>query len=358
VGFFSAGLVAETNIPVTDGCSAGLLLSCGSRFLGNSLVTSDSPHSPQASPSWLWLHLLSLEAPLVAVVWAWALAHFHHLSIMPGVLPGLGLCVWIVYVLDRVMDGVGHSKEGLDRRHAFHRRWRWVLMILVVLASVWAGWLALWVVPSGLLWQCASLGVLMLLYLILFPAAGGGRFRWIVMPLTCLGTMSLAHALPFSPAFKLLMIVLAVGILALLIFRSLHRRLMTALSKDVVGGLLFALGCRAWTRFSLEGGEALSGTIELMLLSVLFISNLTGISSRESQGRWLGLGFGAVAGVLLLVLMGRVSESLGILAVATGFGLVLLVLLNWKRCDMSVDTYRVWADLAVLVPVLGLFICA
>jgi hypothetical protein len=231
-------------------------------------------------------------------------------------------------------------------------------MILVVLASVWAGWLALWVVPSGLLWQCASLGVLMLLYLILFPAAGGGRFRWIVMPLTCLGTMSLAHALPFSPAFKLLMIVLAVGILALLIFRSLHRRLMTALSKDVVGGLLFALGCRAWTRFSLEGGEALSGTIELMLLSVLFISNLTGISSRESQGRWLGLGFGAVAGVLLLVLMGRVSESLGILAVATGFGLVLLVLLNWKRCDMSVDTYRVWADLAVLVPVLGLFICA
>ena len=358
MGFFSAGLVAETNIPVTDGCSAGLLLSCGSRFLGNSLVTSDSPHSPQASPSWLWLHLLSLEAPLVAVVWAWALAHFHHLSIMPGVLPGLGLCVWIVYVLDRVMDGVGHSKEGLDRRHAFHRRWRWVLMILVVLASVWAGWLALWVVPSGLLWQCASLGVLMLLYLILFPAAGGGRFRWIVMPLTCLGTMSLAHALPFSPAFKLLMIVLAVGILALLIFRSLHRRLMTALSKDVVGGLLFALGCRAWTRFSLEGGEALSGTIELMLLSVLFISNLTGISSRESQGRWLGLGFGAVAGVLLLVLMGRVSESLGILAVATGFGLVLLVLLNWKRCDMSVDTYRVWADLAVLVPVLGLFICA
>lgn len=321
-------------------------------------MTSDSTHSPQASPFWLWLHLLSLEAPLVAVAWAWGLAHFHHLSIMPGVLPGLGLCVWIVYVLDRVIDGVGQSKEGLDRRHAFHRRWRWALMILVVVASVWAGWLALWTVPSGLLWQCASLGVLMLLYLILFPAAGGGRFRWIVMPLTCLGTMSLAHALPFSPAFQLLMIVLSVGILALLIFRSLHKRLMTAFSKDVVGGLLFALGCLAWTSFSLEGGEALSGTIELLLLSVLFISNLTGISSRESQGRWLALGFGTVGGVLMLVFTGRISGSLGVLAGATAFGLVLLVLLNRKRETMSADAFRVWADLAVLVPVLGLLIRA
>ncbi len=321
-------------------------------------MTSDSIHSPQASPFWLWLHLLSLEAPLVAVAWAWGLAHFHHLSIMPGVLPGLGLCVWIVYVLDRVIDGVGQSKEGLDRRHAFHRRWRWVLMILVVVASVWAGWLALWTVPSGLLWQCASLGVLMLLYLILFPAAGGGRFRWIVMPLTCLGTMSLAHTLPFSPAFQLLMIVLSVGILALLIFRSLHQRLMTALSKDVVGGLLFALGCLAWTSFSLEGGEALSGTIELLLLSVLFISNLTGISSRESQGRWLASGFGTVGGVLMLVFTGRISGSLGVLAGATAGGLVLLVLLNRKRETMSADAFRVWADLAVLVPVLGLLIRA
>lgn len=277
---------------------------------------------------------------------------------MPGVLPGLGLCVWIVYVLDRVIDGVGQSKEGLDRRHAFHRRWRWVLMILVVVASVWAGWLALWTVPSGLLWQCASLGVLMLLYLILFPAAGGGRFRWIVMPLTCLGTMSLAHTLPFSPAFQLLMIVLSVGILALLIFRSLHQRLMTALSKDVVGGLLFALGCLAWTSFSLEGGEALSGTIELLLLSVLFISNLTGISSRESQGRWLASGFGTVGGVLMLVFTGRISGSLGVLAGATAGGLVLLVLLNRKRETMSADAFRVWADLAVLVPVLGLLIRA
>ena len=277
---------------------------------------------------------------------------------MPGVLLGLGLCVWIVYVLDRLMDGVGQSQEDLDRRHAFHRRWRWVLMFLVVAASVWAAWLALWVVPSGLLWQCASLGVLMLLYLILFPAAGGRRFRWIVMPLTCLGTMSLAQTLPFSPAFQLVMIVLSVGILALLIFRSLHQRLMMALSKDVVGGLLFALGCTTWNRFIQEGGDALSGTMELLLLSFLFICNLTGISSRESQGRWLALGFGAVVGVMLLVFTGRVSGSSGGLAGATGFGLVLLVLLNRKREAMSADAYRVWADLAVLVPVLGLLIWA
>jgi hypothetical protein len=321
-------------------------------------VTSYKSYSSQVSPVWLWLHLLSPEAPLVAVVWAWALAHFHHLPIMPGVLLGLGLSVWIVYVLDRLMDGLRHRHEGLDVKHAFHRRWRWLLMLLVVGASVWTAWLALWIVPKGLLGQVASLSVLMLVYLILFPAVGGGRFRWVVMPVTCLGTMLLAHTLPFTPGFQLLMSAISVGILALLMFRSLHRRLVTALSKDVVGGLLFALGCTAWTRFSLEGGEALSGSIELMLLGVLFISNLTGISSRESQGRWLGLGFGAVAGVLLLVLMGRVSESLGVLAVSIAGGLILLGLLSRKRETMSVDAYRLWADLAVLVPVLGLVILA
>ncbi len=277
---------------------------------------------------------------------------------MPGVLPGLGLSVWIVYVLDRVIDGLGSCHEGLDVRHAFHRRWRWLLMLLVVGASAWAVWLALWIVPSGLLGQCASLGVLMLLYLILFPAAGGGRFRWVVMPVTCMGTMLLAHTLPFSPGFQLLMSALSLGVLVLMIFRRLHLRLVTALSKDVVGGLLFALGCTAWTRFSLEGGEALSGTIELLLLSVLFISNLMSLSSRESHSRWLGLGFGTVGGVLLLVLTGRVSGSLGVLAGATACGLILLGLLSRRREMMSVDAYRVLADLAVLVPVLGLLIWA
>jgi hypothetical protein len=318
-------------------------------------VISDSSHSRETSPFWFWLHLLSLESPLVAVTWAWALAHFHHLPIMPGVLLGLGLSVWIVYVLDRLIDGIGLFNESLDARRAFRERWCFGLMILVVVASLWAGWLALWVVPSGLIWHCLSLGILLLVYLILFPAAGGGNFRWLVMPLTCLGTLLIPQTLPFSAGFQLLMAAVSVGILALLIFRSLHQRLVTALSKDVFGGLLFGLGCTTWTRFSLEGGEPLSGAIELMLLSLLFISNLTGISSRESQGRWLGLGFGAVAGVLVLVCMGRVSESLGVLASATAVGLVLLVLLNRKRCEMSADAYRVWADVAVLVPVLGLF---
>lgn len=327
-------------------------------FLSGSIVTSDFNLSSQASPSWLWLHLLSLEAPLIAVAWAWGLAHFHHLPIMPGVLTGLGLCVWIVYVLDRVIDCVGQPYAGLDRRHAFHRRWRWLLLGLVLVAIGWVGWLALWIVPSGLMWQCVSMGLMMLFYLILFPAAGGGRFRWAVMPLTCLGTMSLVNALPFSPGFQLLMIALTTGVLVLLIFKKLHQHLITALSKDVVGGLLFALGCTTWNRFIQEGGDVLSGTLELLLLSVLFICNLTGISSRETQGRWLGLGFGTIGGVLVLVLTGRVASSMGILATTTALGLILLVLLNRKRETMSADAFRVWADLAVLVPVLGLLIRA
>jgi hypothetical protein len=272
---------------------------------------------------------------------------------MPGVLPGLGLCVWIVYVLDRVMDGVGESISGMDRRHAFHHRWRWMLLGLVAVASGWAGWLALVVVPSGLTWQCVSLGLMMMLYLIIFPAAGGGRFRWLIMPLTCLGLLALARTLPISPILQLLLMALSAAVWGLLAFKGLHQWLASALSKDVAGGLLFALGCTAWNRFIQEGGDVLSGSLELVLLSLLFIGNLTGISSRGSQERWLALGFGTVGGVLIMAVLGRVVGSIGTLALAVGLGLVLLTLLNKRRSCLSEEAYRVWADVAVLVPMLG-----
>ena len=85
-----------------------------------------SHHSSPSSraPFWLWPHLLSLEAPLIAMAWMLGLAHLNRVPVMPGVLAGLGLCVWMIYVLDRLLDTRGKADSELDARHRFHRRHR------------------------------------------------------------------------------------------------------------------------------------------------------------------------------------------------------------------------------------------
>lgn len=94
---------------------------------------------------WLWPHLLSLDAPLVAVVWErwWANAVDVH-------LPGgceliLGLGVWTVYIADRLADTAPlASDEHKTTRHAFYRQWHQAMRLTV--AAVFAG--LVWLAPS------------------------------------------------------------------------------------------------------------------------------------------------------------------------------------------------------------------
>lgn len=90
-------------------------------------IVRDLPPSPGSAPTplWLWPHLLSLDAPLVAVGWqAWwgyaqgvRLQPFHHAI--------LGLGVWMIYLADRLADGLRASPaEWGTQRHAFYRRHR------------------------------------------------------------------------------------------------------------------------------------------------------------------------------------------------------------------------------------------
>lgn len=309
-------------------------------------------------PFWLWPYLLSLEAPLVAVAWTWGLARLHGMPIMPGVLPGLGLCVWIVYVLDRVLDGVSQNTEKLDVRHEFHRRWRWQLLLAAGAGSGVVVWLALWVVPAALMWQCLALALLMLLYLAAYPATERRKIHQLLIYLSCFGSLYWVNAMPLPQGLKFVTALLITGLLVLLLFRRLHERLSFALTKDVAGGLLFSLGCTAWIRFVNDGAELLGSLMELSLLSCLFISNLTGISTRSSQRNWLVAGAVTAAGMFWYARSGAVPQTMEPLAAAGGIGLVMLLVLDWKRKLLSAEAYRVWADLAVLLPVFYLWIWA
>lgn len=81
----------------------------------------------------LW-HLLSLDAPTVAVVWAWGLARAANARPAWGAIAVLGIGTWMVYVADRLLDvRSGAARSDLRERHFFHARYR-----------------------RGLLWGCAA----------------------------------------------------------------------------------------------------------------------------------------------------------------------------------------------------------
>ncbi len=86
---------------------------------------------------WQWLTVLSLDAPLVAVLWQALFAR--ELGVRLGwhdpVL--IGLAVWIIYAADRWIEGWRLDPEIVrTQRHYFYIRWRWPVFALGLVAIV------------------------------------------------------------------------------------------------------------------------------------------------------------------------------------------------------------------------------
>ena len=92
----------------------------------------------------LW-HLASMDAPSVAVAWAWALGWTEHVRPAVGTVAALALVVWAIYVLDRLLDtraGLRGERADLRERHTFHWRHRRALGALAAVALAAAAWLS------------------------------------------------------------------------------------------------------------------------------------------------------------------------------------------------------------------------
>lgn len=68
---------------------------------------------------WLWPNLLSLDAPLIAVFWMHLFAVCGEIHISPVVTLTLALVVWLIYVADRLFDGI--RADPADQQSARHR---------------------------------------------------------------------------------------------------------------------------------------------------------------------------------------------------------------------------------------------
>ncbi len=124
-------------------------------------------------PWWLWPNLLSLDAPLVAVVWQLFLAADAGVEVPPAAAVVLGLVVWGVYLADRALDAAGGC-AGSDR-HRFAAAHRPIQVSVAALAFLVAGVIAFTLLPSNYLSTGAVVSAVLGAYLLAIHA---GR-RWL-----------------------------------------------------------------------------------------------------------------------------------------------------------------------------------
>ena len=322
------------------------------------------PSPAPGTPPWLWPHVLSLEAPLVAMLWLAALAKVNDFSLMPGVLPGLGLTVWLIYLMDRVLDTIGVPEQGLSLRHRFYRRFRWPLLagVIPVIAGVVA-WLALWVIPVGLLAHSVAQVLPIGLYLVLYSVGSSRARRWLIQGGVLLLIFAI-NTLPMPLSVAVTVSVLIAGATLVAMKLNWHDHIGQFFRKEVAAGILFAFGCTTWTRFHALGSEGPDIWAELILLGLLFVSNLALITSREAApGKAAATGASTHRGALVVALVCLAAiqvESLPAtllpLTLAVLAGLGGLEILWQKRQQLSQEAFRVWADAVVALPAAGLLL--
>jgi hypothetical protein len=275
-------------------------------------VTKSDP-----TPWWLWPNLLSLDAPLVAVVWLFMLAKTWGVNYHPGhEYLVLGLGVWVIYVADRLLDGmVLADSPRCQARHRFHVRHRRILGVLVVVAGAAAAYLALDKSPMAIYSYATVAGFFVAGYfaMALFAVPTGEGISYSKNILGGLafayGTAMMAHVYMFDK-----------GILDLLFSRE-----------AVSFGVLCVLNISAidlWEHAAQSQDDEIKAQDELALTLPLVLLGAAALVFG-SQGREFG-------------------SAPFFHAVLTGAA--LLFVLNRARGRFSAQSLRVLADVAMLLP--------
>jgi hypothetical protein len=127
-------------------------------------------------PPWLWLNLLSLDAPLVAIVWQDFLARSYSTPLLPQGRCVLALTVWAIYIADRLLDVGGPAADSEPLHHSFYRQHKpvWTVVLTAVIGAdllITFLWLRPAVFVHGLAIAGASIA-----YLAIFTGTGS---RWV-----------------------------------------------------------------------------------------------------------------------------------------------------------------------------------
>jgi hypothetical protein len=260
---------------------------------------------------WLYPQVLSLDAPLVAVCWQWLFARSFHVAVSPLVLFVTAGCVWMIYAADHLLDVRGGAV--CSARHSFVRsHGRSILLALMAIAFVTG--VAAMQLPTGVL----------------------------------LGGVAVAG-------------VVGIYLLVVHLGRDATRRYWP---KEIVIGAVFAAGSSiaSWS----SGFTTHRAWPEIALFGALCTLNCAAVDCWEWKSsserlrcphrltRWMGRYF-YVAAIAIAAAGGTVygyaPNALAIAIAVSGF---LLMAVGVVRKFVSPETGRLFADAALLTPLLFL----
>jgi hypothetical protein len=167
---FSVRLAASTQ---KHKCCPRVIIVSGLATVANKLQTATA-----RTPIWLWPNLLSLDAPVIAVLWQGVFAHDAATKLSFAARAILPLAVWLIYLMDRLFDTAAERPMQATARHAFSRANKtlccWLASSAAFLSAVSVLFLPLPVIRSGL-----AVLLVVCLYLLVVHGMGGSVRRWL-----------------------------------------------------------------------------------------------------------------------------------------------------------------------------------
>jgi hypothetical protein len=107
------------------------------------MASSFEGGEPRPSSLLVWLTLLSLDAPVVAVLWQRLFARCLNVRLSAAVTATLAIAVWLLYVLDRILDSMrAPARVPETLRHRFYRAYRRFFLPPFFAALAAGAWLA------------------------------------------------------------------------------------------------------------------------------------------------------------------------------------------------------------------------
>jgi hypothetical protein len=336
-----------------------------------SLAPINSTRHQSRIPWWLWPNVLSLDAPLVAVLCQAALARAHKVALLPSVYVALFLAVWLIYVVDRVLDGYSMQKsERLSARHAFYKTHRRLVLLLLIPGGLLSLlWIALMEIPAGIFWRGLALGFIVALYLLHFAARGHRGIYLAGNVAACVVGGVVLWLLPLPAAFKVLYGTVLVALMALAAGGA-ARDTFRFLPKEAVCGYLFAIGCSLSVNFFTGDQQAHPFSPEVLMLALLCALNCVAVSCYERAAdthpdpNGITQTFPHMARVypMLLLCLGAVAcwtlshkmpVPLFLFCSALLLSTILLGVVHHLARRMTPELSHVLADVAIALPVLA-----
>ena len=158
------------------------------------LFTTASPS--HVSPLEAW-HLLSLDAPTVAALWSWFFARAMRIDLPWHAPLLLALGTWLVYVADRLLDGLRPDPATpLRQRHLFHARHRKAFVGAAIAVGVSLSWLIVARMTSAARYEDTVLFAIALAYLGIVHKPRANRSTWLPKELAVGLVFAAATAVP------------------------------------------------------------------------------------------------------------------------------------------------------------------